>query len=130
MTDNWDALKEARELAEHVYDEAIELDTKTYWKGISQVEKAYREATARAREARKEAIARAEKDMPAAPTPPIDYPIIKRLGGTGIKLRVTERATGKLVHYGVQLNNTTLEIEALPNLLVEIEEGKRNASRT
>lgn len=39
---------------------------------------------------------------------------------TGIKLEVVERNTGKPVNYGVQLNNTTLEIEALPNLKVEI----------
>ena len=45
---------------------------------------------------------------------------VKRLSGTGIKLRVTEKDTGKEVNYGVQLNNTTLEIEALPNLKVEI----------
>ena len=45
---------------------------------------------------------------------------IKRLQGTGIKLKVTEIDTGKEVNYGVQLNNTTLEIEALPNLKVEI----------
>ena len=45
---------------------------------------------------------------------------IGQLKGTGIKLKVTERDTGKEVNYGVQLNNTTLEIEALPNLKVEI----------
>ena len=45
---------------------------------------------------------------------------IGHLKGTGIKLKVTEKDTGKEVNYGVQLNNTTLEIEALPNLLVRI----------
>lgn len=39
---------------------------------------------------------------------------------TGIRLKVTNIDTGKEVNYGVQLNNTTLEIEALPNLKVEI----------
>jgi len=47
---------------------------------------------------------------------------IGRLRGTGIKLKVVERETGKRVNYGVQLNNTTLEIEALPNLEVTIKE--------
>ena len=42
-----------------------------------------------------------------------------RMVGTGIKLKVTDN-DGKLVNYGVQLNNTTLEIEALPNLKVEV----------
>lgn len=45
---------------------------------------------------------------------------IGRLIGTGIKLSVVDKTTGKPVNYGVQLNNTTLEIEALPNLVVEI----------
>lgn len=49
------------------------------------------------------------------PTKPVG-----RLLGTGIKLKVTEKATGKSVNYGVQLNNTTLEIEALPDLKVEV----------
>jgi len=42
-----------------------------------------------------------------------------RLMSTGIKLKVVDE-TGKEVNYGVQLNNTTLEIEALPNLIVSI----------
>ena len=45
---------------------------------------------------------------------------VGRLIGTGIKLKITEKDTGKEVNYGVQFNNTTLEIEALPNLKVEI----------
>lgn len=61
------------------------------------------------------------KDMASAPTPKITSPV-KRLTGTGIKLRVIDRDTGERVNYGVQLNNTTLEIEALPNLIVTIEE--------
>ena len=65
------------------------------------------------------------KDMFFDPTFSLDDPV-KRLTGTGIKLRVTERATGQLVQYGVQLNNTTLEIEALPNLIVEIEGMTKN----
>ncbi len=60
-----------------------------------------------------------DKDMASAFTPKITFPV-KRLAGTGIKLRVTDKATGKSVNYGVQLNNTTLEIEALPNLIVTI----------
>ena len=43
-----------------------------------------------------------------------------RLTGTGIKLKVIDRDTGESINYGVQLNNTTLEIEALPNLRVTI----------
>ena len=49
---------------------------------------------------------------------------VGRLRGTGIKLRVVERETGKRVNYGVQLNNTTLEIEALPNLEVTLEKER------
>ena len=45
---------------------------------------------------------------------------VSRLQGTGIKLIVTDKQTGKATNSGVQLNNTTLEIEALPNLRVEI----------
>jgi len=45
---------------------------------------------------------------------------VGRLKGTGIKLKVINRITGESVNYGVQLNNTTLEIEALPNLKIEI----------
>jgi len=44
---------------------------------------------------------------------------VGRLSSAGIRLRVTDEA-GQSVHYGVQLNNTTLEIEALPNLKVEV----------
>ena len=59
------------------------------------------------------------KDMASAPMPKQDRPI-SRLNGTGIKLTVTDKETGEAVNYGVQLNNTTLEIEALPNLKVEV----------
>lgn len=45
---------------------------------------------------------------------------VGRLKSTGIKLKVIDKVTGKRVNYGVQLNNTTLEIEALPNLIVTI----------
>ena len=60
-----------------------------------------------------------DKDMANAKIP---IPTLKagRLLGTGIKLKVTDKETGLCVNYGVQLNNTTLEIEALPNLNVEI----------
>jgi len=60
-----------------------------------------------------------DKDMASAYNPKLQGNI-KRLTGTGIKLKVTEKDTGKEVYHGVQLNNTTLEIEALPNLIVEI----------
>ena len=60
-----------------------------------------------------------DKVMAGAYTPKLKGEV-NRLTGTGIKLKVTERDTGKEVNYGVQLNNTTLEIEALPNLIVEI----------
>ncbi len=53
------------------------------------------------------------------------YLQIGRLMGIGIKLKVVDRITGKRVNYGVQLNNTTLEIEALPNLIVTIEKDKK-----
>ena len=59
------------------------------------------------------------KDMATAYNPKLEGDIGRRKG-TGIKLKVTEIDTGKEVNYGVQLNNTTLEIEALPNLKVEI----------
>ena len=39
---------------------------------------------------------------------------------SGIKFKLFERDTGKEVHWGVQLNNTTQEIETLPNLRIEI----------
>ena len=58
--------------------------------------------------------------MASAYNPNLEGVKVNRLKGTGIKLRVTEIDTGKEVNYGVQLNNTTLEIEALPNLKVEI----------
>ena len=60
-----------------------------------------------------------DKSMVSAYNPKLEGNI-GRLQGTGIKLKVTEKDTGKEVNYGVQLNNTTLEIEALPNLRVEI----------
>ncbi len=60
-----------------------------------------------------------DKDMASAYIPKLEGGI-KRPTGTGIKLKVTDKDTGKEVNYGVQLNNTTLEIEALPNLIVEI----------
>lgn len=59
------------------------------------------------------------KDMAKAHIPTTHQPL-SRLKGTGVKLSVTEKDTGKPVNYGVQLNNTTLEIEALPNLKVEV----------
>ena len=59
------------------------------------------------------------KDMAEAPRDIIHDPV-KRLAGTGIKLLAVDKATGQPVNYGVQLNNTTLEIEALPNLKVEV----------
>ena len=60
-----------------------------------------------------------DKEMANAAMP-IEHEPVKRLKGTGIKLIVTERETGETANYGVQLNNTTLEIEALPNLKVKI----------
>jgi len=45
---------------------------------------------------------------------------VGRLDSIGIKLIVTEIETNKEVNYGVQINNTTLEIEALPNLKVDV----------
>ena len=59
-----------------------------------------------------------DKDMvDAAP----NWPDVKtgKMVGTGIKLRVTNDM-GERVNYGVQLNNTTLEIEALPDLTVKV----------
>ncbi len=47
---------------------------------------------------------------------------IGRLVKTGIRLKVIEKETGRQVNYGVQLNNTTLEIEALSNLIVTVRE--------
>lgn len=61
-------------------------------------------------------------DMEEAPIERNHTPV-RRLIGTGIKLLVVDRATGQSVNYGVQLNNTTLEIEALPNLKVEVLRG-------
>jgi len=60
-----------------------------------------------------------DKDMINAKTPKLDAPV-GRLKGTGIKLLVINKDTGESVIYGVQLNNTTLEIEALPNLMVKV----------
>ncbi len=65
-----------------------------------------------------------DKDMCSALTE-IQHKPIGKLSGTGLKLRVTDKKTGQSVNYGVQLNNTTLEIEALPNLKVEIEQVKK-----
>ena len=59
-----------------------------------------------------------DKDMANAPMPKLEESV-GRLKGTGIKLKVTNKL-GKSVNYGVQLNNTTLEIEALPKLRVEV----------
>jgi len=64
--------------------------------------------------------------MPDAPFKRPDKPV-GRLIGTGIKLRVVNKNTGESVNYGVQLNNTTLEIEALPNLIVEVIAGTDEA---
>lgn len=50
---------------------------------------------------------------------------VGRLKGTGIKLKVVNRRTGETINYGVQLNNTTLEIEALPELEVSIIERNK-----
>ncbi len=57
---------------------------------------------------------------------PMERPLnpVSRLKGTGIKLKVVEKLTGESVNYGVQLNNSTLEIEALPTLIVTVEETK------
>ena len=60
-----------------------------------------------------------DKSMQDAPTTKIQFPVGK-LKGTGIKLMVIDRDTGESVNYGIQLNNTTLEIEALPNLIVTV----------
>lgn len=60
------------------------------------------------------------KDMQSAPRD-INHTPIKRLASTGIKLLVTDKVTNERVNYGIQLNNTTLEIEALPNLKVEVQ---------
>ena len=59
------------------------------------------------------------KDMTEAPMN-INHEPVKRLLGTGIKLLAVDDTTGQSVNFGVQLNNTTLEIEALPNLNVEV----------
>ena len=61
-------------------------------------------------------MADAKMDRPTSP--------VGRLKGTGIKLKVVNMATGELVNYGIQLNNTTLEIEALPGLEVTVEKNK------
>ncbi|KKN70412.1 hypothetical protein LCGC14_0431070 [marine sediment metagenome] len=47
---------------------------------------------------------------------------VGRIKGTGIRLKVVDRKTGKQVNYGVQFNNTTSEIEALPDLIVTMEQ--------
>jgi len=60
-----------------------------------------------------------DKSMQDAPMPKITKPV-GRLVGTGIKLKVIDKNTGKSVNYGVQLNNTTLEIEALSNLKITV----------
>jgi len=39
---------------------------------------------------------------------------------TGIHLKATDRKTGKPASSGVQLNNTTMEIESIPEVMVEI----------
>ena len=46
-----------------------------------------------------------------------------RPNGTGIRLKVVDKNTGEQANYGygVQFNNTTSEIEALPNLRVTVE---------
>ena len=62
-----------------------------------------------------------DQDMAAAKIE-LEHGPVGKLQGTGIKLRVTDKDTGQHVNYGVQLNNTTLEIEALPNLKVEVME--------
>lgn len=62
-----------------------------------------------------------DKDMANA-FKPINHSSVNRLLGTGIRLKVIDRDTGESVNYGIQLNNTTLEIEALPNLRVTIKE--------
>ena len=67
-----------------------------------------------------------DKDMAGA-FPWRQHVPVNRLKGTGIKLLVTEKRTGEVVNYGIQLNNTTLEIEALPDLNVEIEGYKEMA---
>ena len=58
------------------------------------------------------------RDMADAYIPSSHKPV-GRLQGTGIRLAVTDE-DGKAVNYGVQLNNTILEIEALPNLKVAV----------
>ncbi len=60
-----------------------------------------------------------DKDMASAKTPTLQHGQVGRLKGTGIKLVVTDQ-TGANVNYGVQLNNTTLEIEAISTLKVEV----------
>ncbi len=59
-----------------------------------------------------------DKDMAEAKIE-LEHGPVGRLRGTGIKLQVTDES-GQHVNYGAQLNNTTLEIEALPNLQVEV----------
>ena len=66
-----------------------------------------------------------DKDMQSANTGSPQKPIGK-LRGTGIILRVINKDTGERVNYGVQLNNTTLEIEALPNLNVSLASKEEN----
>lgn len=61
--------------------------------------------------------------LKSTPTAPIG-----RLKGTGIKLKVIDKNTKLPVNYGVQLNNTTLEIEALSNLEVTIENANTQNS--
>ena len=42
---------------------------------------------------------------------------------TGIRLKATDKRTGKPASSGVQLNNSTLEIEAAPGIKVEVISG-------
>ena len=60
-----------------------------------------------------------DKDMITAHSPCSHQPL-GRLVGTGIKLKAVDKNTGEEVYTGIQLNNTTMEIEALPNLNVEV----------
>ena len=53
----------------------------------------------------------------------VPFPKGLRVGNmvkTGIFLKIVEKKTGKEVHYGVQYNGTTQEIEALPELKVSV----------
>ena len=65
-----------------------------------------------------------DKDMATAHSPCSHRPL-GRLIGTGIKLKAVDKTTGEEVYTGVQLNNTTMEIEALPNLIVTIVEVQK-----